>query len=625
MKTAFLWMIPLSLIGVETGAASTATKPNIIIINCDDMGYGDLSCFGSPTTKTPNLDRMALEGQKWSSFYVSASVSSPSRAGLLTGRLGVRTGMYGDKKGVLFPDSPGGFPAKELTITELLKQAGYETACIGKWHLGHLSEYMPLQHGFDYFYGVPFSNDMSRKEQIKLGNKNYPYELVVYEQDKEIEREPDQTQLTKRLTEVATKYIRSHQKSPFFLYLAHPMPHFPVYASTRFQGVSDRGKYGDTIEELDWSVGEILQTLRQLGLDKNTWVVFTSDNGPWLSYKQAGGSAGPLRDGKNSHCEGGFRVPCIMWGGMVKPGHITQMGSSLDLLPTCCEMVGVNLPAGIQLDGVSLLNVLQDNLADSKREEFFFYRGSLLYAVRKGKYKLHYMNKSYYVPFEHTICISKYWSWFGKKDPQPCRDLDELEELFYWCTDNQNTLVMNIPPDQTGRIREHEANTIISLGKRLGLSSGKPLPTNGVFRSLNAPVTASSFVTDKDGVHEGSQAVDGGMQTYWASKDTTASLTITLNPQEAFNKLSIFECCDVEASEDGFTNKRTNRIQAYRISILNDGEWKLIYVGDEPMDDCKVIKFPHAYQAEQIRLDILQASAPPRIYEFHVIQCEERN
>lgn len=242
-------------------------------------------------------------------------------------------------------------------------------------------------------------------------------------------------------------------------------------------------------------------------------------------------------------------------------------------------------------------------------------------AHKQDKKQYLYAGKSYYVPFEHTICISKYWSWFGKKDPQPCRDLDELEELFYWCTDNQNTLVMNIPPDQTGRIREHEANTIISLGKRLGLSSGKPLPTNGVFRSLNAPVTASSFVTDKDGVHEGSQAVDGGMQTYWASKDTTASLTITLNPQETFNKLSIFECCDVETLEDGFTNKRTNRIQAYRISILNDGEWKLIYVGDEPMGDCKVIKFPHAYQAEQIRLDILQASAPPRIYEFHVIQC----
>ena len=172
------------------------------------MGYGELSCFGSHTTQTPNLDRLALEGQNWSSFYVSASVSSPSRAGLLTGRFGVRTGMYGDKKGVLLPDSPGGLPAKELTIPELLKQAGYETACIGKWHLGHLSEYMPLQHGFDYFNGVPFSNDMSRKEQIKLGNKNYPYELVVYDQDKEIEREPDETQLTQRLTEVATKYIR---------------------------------------------------------------------------------------------------------------------------------------------------------------------------------------------------------------------------------------------------------------------------------------------------------------------------------------------------------------------------------------------------------------------------------
>ena len=157
---------------------SQPTKPNIIVINCDDMGYGDLSCFGSPTIKTPNIDRMAIEGQKWSSFYVSASVSSPSRAGLLTGRLGVRTGMYGDQRRVLFPDSKGGLPSEELTIAELLKQAGYHTACIGKWHLGHLPEYMPLRHGFDYFYGYPYSNDMSRKEQIKLGNTKYPYEYI---------------------------------------------------------------------------------------------------------------------------------------------------------------------------------------------------------------------------------------------------------------------------------------------------------------------------------------------------------------------------------------------------------------------------------------------------------------
>ena len=198
---------------------SQPTKPNIIVINCDDMGYGDLSCFGSPTIKTPNIDRMAIEGQKWSSFYVSASVSSPSRAGLLTGRLGVRTGMYGDQRRVLFPDSKGGLPSEELTIAELLKQAGYHTACIGKWHLGHLPEYMPLRHGFDYFYGYPYSNDMSRKEQIKLGNTKYPYEYIIYEQEKELEREPQQYNLTQQVTEAAIRYIKSNENSPFFLYL----------------------------------------------------------------------------------------------------------------------------------------------------------------------------------------------------------------------------------------------------------------------------------------------------------------------------------------------------------------------------------------------------------------------
>lgn len=377
-------------------------KPNIILINCDDMGYGDLSCFGNPTIKTPNLDRMALEGQKWSSFYVSASVSSPSRAGLLTGRLGVRTGMYGNKNRVLFPNSPGGLPAEEFTIAELLKQGGYHTACIGKWHLGHLPEYMPLRHGFDYFYGYPYSNDMSRKEQIKLGNKSYPYEYILYEQEKEIEREPDQYDLTKQVTNAAIRYIKSNGDSPFFLYLAHPMPHVPVYASADFQGKSARGRYGDTIEELDWSTGQILETLKQEGLDKNTLVIFTSDNGPWLSYKQQGGSPGPLKDGKASMFEGGFRVPCIMWGSMVKSGHITDMASTLDLLPTFCEMAGISLPSDRVYDGVSLLNVL-NNKSSCKRDVFYFYRGNDLYAVRKGKYKAHFSYKSAYGPDEKIV------------------------------------------------------------------------------------------------------------------------------------------------------------------------------------------------------------------------------
>ena len=378
------------------GIAQQAEKPNLIIIYCDDMGYGDLSCFGNPTIKTPNLDRMALEGQKWTSFYVSASVSSPSRAGLLTGRMGVRTGMYGNQRGVLFPNSPGGLPSEETTIAEMLQSAGYQTACIGKWHVGHKDEYLPLNHGFEYFFGSPFSNDMSRKEQVKCGNMNYPHEYIIYKQDKIVYREPDQTDLTKLFTTEAVNYINKHHQNPFFLYLAHPMPHFPVYASQAFQGKSERGKYGDTIEELDWSVGEILSTLKRNGIDQNTYVVFTSDNGPWLPYKQEAGTAGPLRDGKNSHYEGGFRVPCIVWGNGIDPGTITSMGSTLDIIPTFCDLLGLPLPSDRVYDGVSLLPVLTDHTAKSPRQTFFFYRGSLLYAVRKGNYKLHFMDRESY-------------------------------------------------------------------------------------------------------------------------------------------------------------------------------------------------------------------------------------
>ena len=386
----------------STVQASTISKensrnerPNFVIIYCDDMGYGDLSCFGNPTIKTPNLDRMASEGQKWSSFYVSASVSSPSRAGLLTGRLGVRTGMYGNQRRVLSPTSPKGLPQEEITLPELLRSAGYATGIVGKWHVGHKPEAMPLQNGFEYFYGSPFSNDMSKKEQSKVGNVKYPHEYIIYDQEKIVEKEPDQTQLTKRLTEKAVSYIKSNQDKPFFLYLAHPMPHWPVYASEAFQGKSARGIYGDCIEEIDWSVGEIVKTLKENGLDKNTLVIFTSDNGPWLPYKQQAGTAGPLRDGKGSHCEGGFRVPCIMWGGMVESGYVTNMGSTLDLLPTFCEMAGVSLPTDRVYDGSSLLSMLKDP-TDSVRDVFYFYRGSDLYAVRKGQYKLHFMNKSAY-------------------------------------------------------------------------------------------------------------------------------------------------------------------------------------------------------------------------------------
>lgn len=241
-------------------------------------------------------------------------------------------------------------------------------------------------------------------------------------------------------------------------------------------------------------------------------------------------------------------------------------------------------------------------------------------AHKSDKKQYLYEGQSYYLPFEHTICISKAWTWFQKQQPQPVRDLDELEELFYWCTDNNNTLVVNVPPDQTGRIREHEANTVIELGKRLGIRKDQPLPRNGKFISIKAPATASSTYGNDEAKHGATFAVDGGMQTRWASADTLATLTIQLNEAEAFNKISIFEYCDELYGKDGFTNTRTNRIQAYNISILQNGQWTPIYSDNQPMGDCKVIRFPKSYHTSQIRLEVTKAIAPPSIYEFNVIR-----
>ncbi len=365
-------------------------KPNIIVIFCDDLGYGDLSCYGHPTIHTPNIDRMAAEGQKWTSFYVSSSVSSPSRAGLLTGRSGVRTGLYGDKLGVFFPHSAKGFSdSGEKTIASKLQQGGYTTALIGKWHLGHREKDMPWNFGFERFWGTPFSNDMSRKEQLLMNPRSgYNHRLPIYDQDSIVEWEPDQNYFTQRITQKSIEFIEQNRRDPFFLYIAQPMPHLPVYASPDFRGKSPRGLYGDSVEELDWSVGEILKALKENKLDKNTLVIFTSDNGPWLECGHDGGSAGHLRKGKGTPYEGGFRVPCVMWGEMLEPAVIRDMASTLDLFPTFVEMAGMELDGGIVYDGESLMEVFT-KAKDGPREEFFYYIGSTLCAYRKGEYKIH--------------------------------------------------------------------------------------------------------------------------------------------------------------------------------------------------------------------------------------------
>jgi len=375
-------------------------KPNFIIIFCDDMGYGDLGCYGHPTIRTPNIDRMATEGQKWTDFYVGASVCTPSRAALLTGRLPIRSGMCSDARRVLFPNSAGGLPAGEVTLAEALQPQGYATGCIGKWHLGHLPQYLPTNNGFDSYFGVPYSNDMDRVggpgRQAFFDPKVEYWNVPLMRDEQIVERPADQNTLTKRYTEEAVRFIERNKERPFFLYLAHTMVHVPLFVSDDFRGKSPRGLYGDAVEEIDWSVGQVLGTLRREGLAENTFVVFTADNGPWLEYDQHGGSAGLLREGKGCTCEGGMREPCIFWWpGTIRPAVVHDLGATMDLLPTILKLAGAEVPADRVLDGFDLRPVLSGR-GHSPRDTVFYYRGMRLYAVRKGPYKVHFITQSAY-------------------------------------------------------------------------------------------------------------------------------------------------------------------------------------------------------------------------------------
>jgi arylsulfatase A-like enzyme len=378
---------------VNSANTQATDKPNIIVVFCDDMGYGDLSCFGHPTIKTPQLDRMAAEGQKWTSFYVAAAVCTPSRAGLITGRYPVRSGFMG---GVLFPHSKGGLPQSEITIPELLKGAGYSTACIGKWHLGHLPQFLPTSNGFDYYYGIPYSNDMDRVEgtdyhYVCVNPEIEIFQVPIMRNTEEIERPAQQTTITRRYTEETVKYINDNKDNPFFIYLAHNMPHVPLFRSSDFESKSERGIYGDVIEEIDWSVGQIRKALEDNGIAENTLVIFTSDNGPWLSFDQHGGSAGLLRGGKGSTWEGGMREPAIFWWkGKLKTGIVSDMGSTLDFLPTFCNLAGVPVPDDRHLDGFDLSKTLLYG-EKSPRDIMIFSRGNDVAAIRKGDFKAHFI------------------------------------------------------------------------------------------------------------------------------------------------------------------------------------------------------------------------------------------
>jgi arylsulfatase A len=376
--------------------------PNIIIFFTDDQGYQDVGCFGSPLIKTPNLDRMAKEGMRFTNFYSAAPICSPSRAALLTGCYPLRVGI----SRVLWPDDKIGLDPKEITIADMLKGKGYATACIGKWHLGDKPEFMPWEQGFDSYIGIPYSNDMTLNPKLEIAKDAVFREGVTIEQikaghskkdrvplmrnGKVIEYPVDQTLLTKRYTEEAIKIITENRNKPFFIYLAHTMPHIPLHASTDFSGKSARGLYGDVIEEIDWSMGEILKSLKSLDIDENTFVVFTSDNGPWNLPNGQGGSASPLRGFKFDTYEGGMREPMIArWPGKIPAGTVCpEIAGTIDMLPTIAWLTGSDKPA-VPIDGKNIWPLLSGKRgAKSPHDGYYYYNGTTLQAVRSGEWKL---------------------------------------------------------------------------------------------------------------------------------------------------------------------------------------------------------------------------------------------
>lgn len=399
--TMFKQMLATTLVALcisisPAGAADrTDGPPNIVLIFIDDQGYQDLGCFGSPNIKTPHIDRMASEGVKFTDFYVAAPICSASRAGLLTGCYCQRVSVTG----VYFPRDKVGLNPDEITIADMLKSKGYATAAVGKWHLGHLPKFLPTNNGFDSYFGIPYSNDM---DGVKGKNRNLdrawiekdftPWNVPLFRNEKEIERPANQITLTERYTEEAVKFIKTNAgKKPFFLYLPHTMPHIPLFVADKNFTKDPKAAYKATIEEIDSSVGEVLAALKETGVDKNTLVVYTSDNGPWLSKKHHGGSAKPLRDGKFTTFEGGMRVPCVMrWPGQMPAGKTCdQIASTIDLLPTFAAIAGAEVPTDRVIDGKNLTGLLKDPSSKSPRDTFFFYRGNGLQAVRHHQWKLH--------------------------------------------------------------------------------------------------------------------------------------------------------------------------------------------------------------------------------------------
>lgn len=436
LMLVIVFMVVLSL-GIADASQPVGTRPpNIVLIFADDLGYADIGSFGAVDYKTPNLDRMAAEGMRLTNFYVAQAVCSASRAALLTGCYPNRIGI----QGALDHRANYGISANEMTIADLLKTKNYATAIFGKWHLGHHPQFLPTRHGFDEYLGLPYSNDMWPNHPT---SKVYP-DLPLIENEKVIELMPDQTQLTTRYTERAVKFIEKNKDKPFFLYLPHTMPHVPLHVSAKFKGKSKQGLYGDVIEEIDWSVGQMLKAIKRFNLDKQTLVIFTSDNGPWLPYGNHAGSKGALREGKGTAFEGGVREPFIArWPGKIPARTIKAVPAmTIDLLPTIAKLAGVDLPKDRIIDGRDMWPVLSTKKGvTSPHDVLYFYWGKELHAVRRGQWKLHLPH-----PYRHLEEAGK--------DGKPGRDTQQKIELALFNLDNDPSEANNVADKYPQVIKE---------------------------------------------------------------------------------------------------------------------------------------------------------------------------